>query len=141
MRRDPAVYISSCSKSLKVVIRIRHPSISGVNTGQSAIDIVASGLHDSVGLYKRPRPDQVDTCLFWMRVFGIEQLRDRMFLTLSNGFKALNLHRWDICRCAFAKGRKEGVRVYQFLREPLISLYGEEFYEALCAAAANLLQE
>jgi len=56
-----------------------------------AIDIVASGLHDSVGLYKRPRPDQVDTCLFWMRVFGIEQLRDRMFLTLSSGEQRLCL--------------------------------------------------
>ena len=56
-----------------------------------AIDIVASGLHDSVGLYKRPRPDQVDTCLFWMRVFGIEHLRDRMFLTLSSGEQRLCL--------------------------------------------------
>lgn len=56
-----------------------------------AIDIVASGLHDSVGLYKRPRPEQVDTCLFWMRVFGIEQLRDRMFLTLSSGEQRLCL--------------------------------------------------
>lgn len=56
-----------------------------------AIDIVASGLHDSVGLYKRPRPDQVETCLFWMRVFGIEQLRDRMFLTLSSGEQRLCL--------------------------------------------------
>ena len=52
---------------------------------------MASGLHDSVGLYKRPRPDQVETCLFWMRVFGIEQLRDRMFLTLSSGEQRLCL--------------------------------------------------
>lgn len=56
-----------------------------------AIDIVASGLHDSVGLYKRPRPEQVDTCLFWMRVFGIDHLRDRMFLTLSAGEQRLCL--------------------------------------------------
>lgn len=56
-----------------------------------AIDIVASGLHDSVGLYKRPRPDQMDTCLFWMKVFGIEHLRDRMFLTLSAGEQRLCL--------------------------------------------------
>lgn len=56
-----------------------------------AIDIVASGLHDSVGLYKRPRPNQVDTCLFWMRVFGIEHLRDRMFLSLSSGEQRLCL--------------------------------------------------
>lgn len=56
-----------------------------------AIDIVASGLHDSVGLYKRPRPEQMDTCLFWMKVFGIEQLKDRMFLTLSSGEQRLCL--------------------------------------------------
>lgn len=56
-----------------------------------AIDIVASGLHDSVGLYKRPRPEQVDTCLFWMRVFGIDHLKDRMFLTLSSGEQRLCL--------------------------------------------------
>ncbi len=56
-----------------------------------AIDIVASGLHDSVGLYKRPRPDQVDVCLFWMRVFGIDHLRDRLFLSLSAGEQRLCL--------------------------------------------------
>lgn len=52
---------------------------------------------------------------------------------LSNGLIALNLHRWDICRCAFEKGRREGVRVYEFLREPLIAAYGSDFYDALCA--------
>ena len=50
-----------------------------------AIEIVASGLHDSVGLYVRPRPEQMDTCLLWMRVFGIEDLADRTFLKLSSG--------------------------------------------------------
>ncbi len=56
-----------------------------------AIDIVASGLHDSVGLYKRPRPEQLDTCLFWMQVFGIGELKDRQFLTLSSGEQRLCL--------------------------------------------------
>ena len=50
-----------------------------------AIDIVASGLHDSVGLYVRPRPEQRETCLEWMRRFGIEDLADRTFLSLSSG--------------------------------------------------------
>ena len=56
-----------------------------------AIDIVASGLHDTVGLYRRPRPDQVDICRYWMRVFGIESLADRMFLSLSSGEQRLCL--------------------------------------------------
>ena len=54
------------------------------------------------------------------------------------GGMALNLHRWDICRCAFERGKREGIRVYQFLREPLIRRFGHEFYEALDAAAQHL---
>ena len=56
-----------------------------------AIEIVASGLHDSVGLYVRPRPEQMNTCLQWMRVFGIEELAERTFLKLSSGEQRLVL--------------------------------------------------
>lgn len=56
-----------------------------------AIDIVASGLSDSVGLYVRPRPEQRDICLLWMRIFGIEHLADRTFLRLSSGEQRLCL--------------------------------------------------
>ena len=55
------------------------------------------------------------------------------------GGMALNLHRWDICRCAFERGKREGIRVYQFLRGPLIRRFGPEFYEALDAAAQHIL--
>ena len=57
---------------------------------------------------------------------------------LRNGLTALNLHRWDICKCAFEKGRKEKVPVYKFLREPLIAAYGEAFYTELREVAAAL---
>ena len=30
-------------------------------------------------------------------------------------FKAMRLHRWDICDCAFANGQRLGVPVYKFL--------------------------
>lgn len=55
------------------------------------IEIVASGLHDSIGLYVRPRPEQAEVCKEWMRVFGIEELADRTFLTLSSGEQRLVL--------------------------------------------------
>lgn len=57
----------------------------------------------------------------------------------KGGGMALNLHRWDICKCAFERGKREGIRVYQFLREPLIRRFGPEFYEALSAAAQHLI--
>ena len=57
---------------------------------------------------------------------------------LTGGGLALNLHRWHICGPAFEKGRREGVRVYQFLRGPLTARFGPDFYEALDAAAQHL---
>ncbi|MCM1176593.1 MAG: DUF3109 family protein [Bacteroidales bacterium] len=56
---------------------------------------------------------------------------------LSNGMRALNLHRWEICKDAFAKGRKEKVRVFEFLREPIERYFGEEFYQALAETARH----
>lgn len=56
-----------------------------------AIDIVASGLTDSVGLYTRPKPEQKEICLQWMEIFGIASLADRTFLKLSSGEQRLCL--------------------------------------------------
>lgn len=58
---------------------------------------------------------------------------------LGGGRVGLNLHRWGICKDAFEKGRREQVRVYEFLREPLVAAFGEEFYSALSAAAKMLI--
>ncbi|MBQ6225026.1 MAG: ATP-binding cassette domain-containing protein [Bacteroidaceae bacterium] len=56
-----------------------------------SIDVVASGLSDSVGLYVRPKPEQKQTCLDWMRVFGVDGVADRSFLQLSSGEQRLCL--------------------------------------------------
>jgi len=50
-------------------------------------------------------------------------------------FKAVNYHSWKICQAAITSGKKKGVKVYQFLKEPLIRKFGEEWYEMLCVAA------
>lgn len=60
---------------------------------------------------------------------------------LTGGGQALNLHRWGICKDAYEKGRREGIRVYQFLRDPLISVFGQDFYDALTYAAKKILDE
>lgn len=56
-----------------------------------AIEIVASGLHDSIGLYKRPREEQMAICEWWMDIFGIANLKDKPFLQLSSGEQRLAL--------------------------------------------------
>lgn len=59
---------------------------------------------------------------------------------LTGGGLALNLHRWNLSTDAFEKGKREGIHVYEFLRDPLVSVYGQEFYDALCAAAKYVLK-
>lgn len=55
------------------------------------IDVVASGLSDSVGLYRRPRPEQISVCEFWMNAFGVLKYKDVSFLSLSSGEQRLAL--------------------------------------------------
>ncbi len=56
-----------------------------------AIEIVASGLHDSIGLYKKPLISQLEQCAWWMDIFGIAALKDTPFLLLSSGEQRLVL--------------------------------------------------
>lgn len=46
-------------------------------------------------------------------------------------FSAINYHKWYICDDACSLGKELGVTVYQFLKEPLIRKFGEEWYQEL----------
>lgn len=50
-------------------------------------------------------------------------------------FRTLSYDRWEICSAACDLGLKEQVPLYQFLKEAIINSFGEEFFEALDAAA------
>ena len=50
-------------------------------------------------------------------------------------FEALNYDTWKICDDALCKGKNEKIKVYQFLKEPLIRKYGKEWYDELCEVA------
>lgn len=54
---------------------------------------------------------------------------------------AVNLHRWKICKCAEILGRSKKVRAYEFLKEPLIRKFGEGWYEELCCAAKEWINQ
>lgn len=56
-----------------------------------AIQIVASGLKDSVGLYVRPNEAEKSQCLHWLGIFGIAHLADRRFMEMSSGEQRLVL--------------------------------------------------
>ena len=56
-------------------------------------------------------------------------------------FTAVNYHRWKICKAAEVLGRKENIRLYQFLKEPLIRRFGKEWYDELCEACEAYLEQ
>ena len=54
---------------------------------------------------------------------------------------ALNYDKWDICASACECGSKLKVKVYQFLKEPLIRKYGATWYAHLIEVDKLLNQE
>ena len=53
----------------------------------------------------------------------------------------LNYNRWKVCKMAVAKGVLDDVRLYQFLREPLIRRFGEEWYHELLEMVDELKRQ
>lgn len=62
-------------------------------------------------------------------------------LSQVGNMTAVNLHRWKICRCAEKKGRQLNIRAYEFLKEPLVRKFGEDWYEELSNVADQWLQQ
>ena len=62
-------------------------------------------------------------------------------ITEYSNFSAINYHEWDICSDACTLGKELGIKVYQFLKKPLIRKYGEEFYQTLSETAEEWEKE
>lgn len=56
-----------------------------------AIEIIASGLKDTIGLYQKAKPEDIATSEWWLDIFGILHLKDRIFTQLSSGEQRLIL--------------------------------------------------
>jgi hypothetical protein len=76
-------------------------------------------------------------CLRKPRSCSLYPLRMKQF---SNGTVGLNYHRWDICRSACERGRREDISLYRFLRTPLIDTFGQAWYDELCTAAQLVIR-
>lgn len=62
-------------------------------------------------------------------------IREKRF---SQGLTGLQYHRWDVCRDAVRKGRELNLKIYQFLKEPLVRRFGQAWYDELCQVAEQL---
>lgn len=52
-----------------------------------------------------------------------------------NDLIAVNVHQWHVCDCARKFGDELNVPVYEFLKEPLIRQFGEDWYSQVEIAA------
>ena len=55
------------------------------------IRVVASGLKDSIGMYVKVSDEELETCRFWMDIFGIKDKENQSFMELSSGEQRLAL--------------------------------------------------
>lgn len=62
-------------------------------------------------------------------------------LTKYPTFTAVNYHRWKICKCAEILGRKNNIRLYQFLEGPLTSYFGKEWYNEFKQACDTYIEQ
>lgn len=56
-----------------------------------AVDVVAGGLHDTLGLLRRTSAVERDRCMAWMRLFGADAWADVPYTRLSSGEQRLVL--------------------------------------------------
>lgn len=57
---------------------------------------------------------------------------------LDGGMVGLNYNRWAVCKMAVVKGIGENLPLYEFLRDPLIRRFGEDWYQELLDTVAEL---
>lgn len=84
--------------------------------------------------WREGRLPQFDHCPKPMSCF-LYPVREKRF---ANGTVGLNYNRWTVCQSAVACGRERGIKVWQFLREPLTRRFGAAWYAALSEVAAEV---
>lgn len=61
------------------------------NNGEDTLTIVASGLHDNIGCFRKITEEQNGIAAHWMKIMSLEHLIGRRFNTLSSGEQRLIL--------------------------------------------------
>lgn len=56
-------------------------------------------------------------------------------------FEAVNYDRWEICQAAIVLGQAKKLRIYEFLKAPLIRKYGKDWYAELALIADEYLKQ
>lgn len=105
-----------------------------INGGQCAFSTIEEGGVCLCAIEKAWRDGEIDF---------IKPISCRLYpvrLTEYSAFTAVNFHHWKICKPAETLGRAKGIRAYEFLREPLVARFGQEWYDELDLTAKEYLK-
>lgn len=91
------------------------------NNGETLLTVVASGLHDNVGCFRRISDEQRTTALQWLQAFGLDRLADRYFNTLSSGEQRLALIARTLARRASLLILDEPLHGLDMVRKRLVA--------------------
>ena len=64
-----------------------------------------------------------------------------MKVTKLRNYEAVNFNQWDICSDACTLGAELNVKVYKFLKEPIIRKWGERFFSELIQIDKEIARE
>ena len=140
-------------KNELAVLEEIYPAVKPYMTqkGIETIEEVGTWVKDFEGDYTTPCIDGNKECAYLMSENGISMCAiEKAYLegkvnwkkpischlypiriTAYPDFDVLHYDRWNICSSACSLGKELKVNVYEFLKEPLIRKYGEEWYEEL----------
>jgi hypothetical protein len=140
-------------KSELAILEEIYPLVKPLMTEKGIEAVENSGTHviDADGDYTTPCVDEVKECAYvtWENGItkcaiekayeaGIVQWKKPISchlypirITNYPEFDVLHYDRWHICSSACSFGKELKVPVYSFLKEPLIRLYGEAWYQEL----------
>lgn len=102
---------------------VRYGRVDGVE-GQCALCAIDAAYREGRTHWQKP----VSCALYPVR------------LSTVGGVTAVNVDRWDICQPARERGRRLGMPVWQFLKEPLVARFGQEWWDE-CRLAADELKK
>lgn len=60
---------------------------------------------------------------------------------VGNDLVGLNYNRWEVCKAAIEKGEALNLPLYQFLKDPLIRRFGEDWYRDLLEVVEELKRQ
>lgn len=68
------------------------PAMTTLFNGRHTVEnMIISGLHDSIGLYKRPKTSEKELAIKWLELIGLTEIKDKLFADILEEQKCLVL--------------------------------------------------